>query len=172
MYTSVRASCGGKPILLSPDPPDSVKVVRTFEVTRSYLRRRSAAARWKTSGVGGACLLSLNSVLDAMMVEVARCLSLCVSHALSSAAAHSPAEQFGAYSQFSRLSRPITFISRHLLTSLLTYMLICLLLRTISFFLHQLDQLHELQFLQKPEAKVRSDHIGFQGQKKRRIYLS
>ena len=67
MYTSVRASCGGqsggKPILLSPDPPDSVKVVRTFEVTRSYLRRRSAAARWKTSDVGRSCLrtsLSLN----------------------------------------------------------------------------------------------------------------
>ena len=87
MYTSVRASCssqsGGKPILLSPDnPPNSVKV-RTFEVTRSYLRRRSAAARWKTSDGGGACLLSLKSVLDAMMLEVARCLSLCVSHALS-----------------------------------------------------------------------------------------
>ena len=80
--------------------------------------------------------LSLKSVVDAMMVEVARCLSLCVSHALSSAAAHSPAEQFGATSShFSRLSRPITFISRHLLTSLLTNMLIYLLLRTISFLL-------------------------------------
>ena len=80
--------------------------------------------------------LYLNSIVDAVMVEVARCLSLCVSHALSSAAAHSLAEQFGATSShFSRLSRPITFISRHLLTSLLTNMSIYLLLRTISFLL-------------------------------------
>ena len=94
MYTSVRASCssqsGGKPILLSPDHPDSVKVVRTFEVTRSYLRRRSAATRWKTSDVGQDVLTSLSpkSVLNVSDVGGSSVSeSLCVARPVLSSSA-------------------------------------------------------------------------------------